>query len=300
MSQAAPTGSAAAQEVSRLEQVPIDEITVREGQPEAASEAVESLADSIRNSGLLEPIGVTPDLRLIFGAHRLAACRSLGWTSIPAMIHDFDDLRAELAGIDENIRRRKLSKLEEAQALARRKEIYEQLNPSAAPVNKRGGPGRGKKRQGTSEVPSFAEDTAKKTGKSARTIQRAVKIGRGIDPEAAELLRDTPVADNGRKLVEIAKLRAQEQVREIQRLKEAAAQPAPRKRRALGAKSQDPCIRRGLTHLDKLIEVLRELDAYDEYAESLDAIREKLQGMRPETVTAACSQTSEEDAEWSA
>ena len=46
-----------------------------------------SLAQSIQEIGLLQPIGVTPEIELVFGERRLRACRDiLGWETIPARI----------------------------------------------------------------------------------------------------------------------------------------------------------------------------------------------------------------------
>lgn len=41
------------------------------------------LIASIREVGLLQPIGLTPGNHLLFGGRRLEACRALGWESIP-------------------------------------------------------------------------------------------------------------------------------------------------------------------------------------------------------------------------
>ncbi|MBF0098766.1 MAG: ParB N-terminal domain-containing protein [Magnetococcales bacterium] len=53
------------------------------------------LADSIRDLGLLQPIGVSPDSSLVFGHRRLEACRSLGWESVPVRIVDAPAIMAE-------------------------------------------------------------------------------------------------------------------------------------------------------------------------------------------------------------
>ena len=42
-----------------------------------------SLADSIAEVGLLHPVVVTPEGRLIAGQRRLEACRLLGWDDVP-------------------------------------------------------------------------------------------------------------------------------------------------------------------------------------------------------------------------
>jgi hypothetical protein len=47
---------------------------------------VESLARSIEDIGLLHPIIVDEDGRLLAGARRLAACKHLGWTEIPVKV----------------------------------------------------------------------------------------------------------------------------------------------------------------------------------------------------------------------
>jgi N6-adenosine-specific RNA methylase IME4 len=47
-----------------------------------------SLADSIGEVGLLHPVVVTPEGRLIAGQRRLEACRLLGWTEVPVTVVD--------------------------------------------------------------------------------------------------------------------------------------------------------------------------------------------------------------------
>jgi ParB family chromosome partitioning protein len=47
---------------------------------------VVALAESIDDIGLLHPITVDETGRLLAGARRLAACKHLGWTEIPARI----------------------------------------------------------------------------------------------------------------------------------------------------------------------------------------------------------------------
>jgi ParB-like chromosome segregation protein Spo0J len=47
-----------------------------------------TLADSIAEVGLLHPVVVTPEGRLIAGQRRLEACRTLGWTEVPVTVVD--------------------------------------------------------------------------------------------------------------------------------------------------------------------------------------------------------------------
>jgi ParB family chromosome partitioning protein len=47
-----------------------------------------NLTDCIETVGLLHPIVVTPEGRLIAGQRRLEACRLLGWQEIPITVID--------------------------------------------------------------------------------------------------------------------------------------------------------------------------------------------------------------------
>ena len=49
---------------------------------------IRPLVDSIAEVGLLHPVVVTPDGRLIAGQRRLEACRLLGWTDVPVTVVD--------------------------------------------------------------------------------------------------------------------------------------------------------------------------------------------------------------------
>jgi ParB/RepB/Spo0J family partition protein len=59
---------------------------------------VAALAQSIEQLGLLHPVVIRPDAKLIAGARRIAACKSLGWKRIPVRVLDLNDVvRGELA-----------------------------------------------------------------------------------------------------------------------------------------------------------------------------------------------------------
>ena len=95
---------------------------------------VANLAESMQH-GNLQPIMVRKHRDtyiLVFGAHRLAAAKLLGWKTIQAIVTDMSELECDLAEIDENIYRANLTIMEEAVALARRKTIYLKLYPNTA------------------------------------------------------------------------------------------------------------------------------------------------------------------------
>src|SRR4029077_1034703 len=83
---------------------------------------IESLAASIRELGLLHPIVVRPDGRLIAGERRLAACKRLGRKSVPVTYVDLKEVvRGEFA---ENAFRKDLLP-SEIEAIRRALEPYE-------------------------------------------------------------------------------------------------------------------------------------------------------------------------------
>ena len=175
--------------------------------------SVLSLADSILKVGLLQPIGLTEDLHLVYGRHRLDAYIALGASSIPAVILKVDSMQAELAEIDENLKRTNLSAIMEAKALKRRKQIYLTLFPETK-HGAMGGKGNNKKASNneTENISvSFAEDTAAKTGKTARAIRGDVALADAIPDDVANLTAETPVADNKRELKKLANMPEEEQ-----------------------------------------------------------------------------------------
>lgn len=187
----------------------IKDIVINSRRRSVRPAAVDELVESITQIGLLQPVTVNENRALIAGLHRVEAAKRLGWQTIPAHIKALDELNAELAEIDENLKRNELTALEQGEHLARRKEIYEALHPETRHVTERGGTGRGNKTTDTmSDVlpPSFTEDTAAKSGVAARTIRRDVKIGRDIAEDVRDAIRDTPLADSKMELLELARL----------------------------------------------------------------------------------------------
>jgi ParB family chromosome partitioning protein len=200
--------------------VRLAEIVVPARKRQLDEQKVQELAESIRDIGLLQPIGITEDKRLVFGWHRLEACKRLGWEEIEVTIVDpHDELRRELAEIDENLVRCELSVLERGEHLARRKEIYEKLYPHTKHGGAPGKPGGGKE-QKAKDAPgaSFAKDTAAKTGLSPRTIQEDVQIARNIVPEVRDEIRNTPLANARRELRRLARLSPQQQREAAQKI----------------------------------------------------------------------------------
>lgn len=88
--------------------IPLNSLVSWEGQPfePYTDEALESLAASIAENGLLSPIIVTADgdkYRIIAGHNRARACEKLGWTEIDAIVKDTDEDHAQLMMLDTNL-----------------------------------------------------------------------------------------------------------------------------------------------------------------------------------------------------
>lgn len=109
----------------QLKKLPIDVLKPGKYQPRKhiAQEALEELANSIRSQGVIQPIVVRPIenhlYEIIAGERRWRAAQLAGLTYIPAIIRDIDDEAAMLMALIENIQRRDLNVVEEANALNR-------------------------------------------------------------------------------------------------------------------------------------------------------------------------------------
>lgn len=188
--------------------------------------SVDDLAESIATLGLLNPITVTPQdngYRLVAGFHRIEACKSIGWETIPAIVRDLSEIDAELAEIDENLIRNELSTLERAEHLARRKQLYESKYPEARRGGNYGNQHTGGK-QRLNDIVSFSQDTSSRTGQSERSIQRDVRIADHIPDDVRDALRQTPIADRKVDLLELAGMEPSEQREIVNRIVSGDAQ----------------------------------------------------------------------------
>jgi ParB family chromosome partitioning protein len=80
---------------------------------------IESLISSIKEHGLLQAILIRPyqnSFEIVAGHRRFHACKSLRWRHIPCKIKELSDKQAFEIQITENIQRKSMSYLEEAEA----------------------------------------------------------------------------------------------------------------------------------------------------------------------------------------
>lgn len=82
----------------------------------------ESLVTSIREHGLIQPILIRPlshGFEIVAGHRRYQACKSLRWRLIPCKIREMTDKQAFEIQLSENIQRKSMDPVEEAEAFRR-------------------------------------------------------------------------------------------------------------------------------------------------------------------------------------
>lgn len=121
------TGASAAS-AGELQELGLDELSPGRYQPrkQMDNEALESLAQSIRTQGVVQPLvvrpagnGVAHKYEIIAGERRWRAARLAGLDVVPAVVRDVPDTIAMAVALIENIQREDLNPLEEANALKR-------------------------------------------------------------------------------------------------------------------------------------------------------------------------------------
>ena len=127
-------------------------------------EALQTLADSIRDNGLLQPLLVrrtASGFQLIAGERRWRAARRAGLTELPAVILEADDQRMTELALIENLQREDLNPLEEA-------ESYRML---------------------TEDFGLSQAEAAQRVGKSRPAVANAIRL-LALPDEVCALLRD--------------------------------------------------------------------------------------------------------------
>ncbi len=126
---------------SELKELPISEVVRDEEQPrkEFSQEAIEALAASIKEHGVLQPIVVTREdgkYKIVAGERRWRASKMAGLTKIPAIIRSLDTQNRLELSIIENAQREDLNAIELATAYAK---LKTQFNLTAKDIASRVG-----------------------------------------------------------------------------------------------------------------------------------------------------------------
>lgn len=132
-------------EHERVEELQLDDIRSNPYQPRKHfdQEALQELADSIKQSGVFQPVIVRKSTvkgyELIAGERRVRASQLAGKTTIPAIVRDINEEQMIEIAVLENLQREDLSPMEEAEAYS---VLMEKLNLTQAEVAERMGKSR--------------------------------------------------------------------------------------------------------------------------------------------------------------
>lgn len=210
--------------------IPLDQIKPNPSQPRTTfdEQALEDLADSIREVGVLQPVLVRSrddGFELVAGERRWRAARIAGLTEIPAVIRDEDEEKWHnlTEALIENVQREQLGPLEQAAAFRQLMEDFGwthdqvgkrvaksrstitntlrllQLPPAIQGFVERGDltGGHAKALLGI-EDQVYAEHIAKRAvseGWSVRMVEEAARARAGIDPGGSGSARSKPVSE---------------------------------------------------------------------------------------------------------
>ena len=177
-----PSGEAGAARGGGAESlVPLSLIDANPAQPRTTlrPEALEQLARSIQESGVVQPILVRPvangRFQIIAGERRFRAALKLGLSTIPAVVRTVADDRVLEFALVENIQREELTPIEEAQALRRLQD----------------------------ELGLTQEALASKVGKDRATVANTIRLLRLPAEVREELQRGTLSAGQARALLAV-------------------------------------------------------------------------------------------------
>ena len=116
--------------IMKLLNLKINKIVTNSNQPRKYFDngKMSELKDSIKNSGLLQPITVRKisngKYEIVAGERRYRACRELGMESIPVIEMNVGDARGYELSVLENIQRENLNPIEEAESYLMLMEVY--------------------------------------------------------------------------------------------------------------------------------------------------------------------------------
>lgn len=158
------------QPVSGVDEIPVAQVSPNPHQPRKYfdEEALSTLADSVRELGVLQPILVRPiedGYQIIAGERRWRAAKRVGLATIPALIREVDSTVSLEQAIVENIQRSDLNPLEEAAA-------YQQL---------------------IEEFSLTHDQVAKRMGKSRTSITNVLRL-LVLPPSIQKMIRDNTLS----------------------------------------------------------------------------------------------------------
>lgn len=174
------------EENERVQKIAVEALTPNPNQPRQHfdKQALEQLAESIKNHGVVQPLVVTPEKNgsyaIIAGERRWRASQLAGLKKVPAVVRTMKELEQLEVAIVENVQRVDLSPLEQAVSIER---LHQQFNMTYEAVAKRLG-----------KATSTVNNTVRllQLPEEARVALREKKISEG-HARAILALKDTPI-----------------------------------------------------------------------------------------------------------
>jgi len=150
-----------------LQSLPIAQVECNADQPRKRFDdaALDELADSIREHGILQPLTVrrlsSGYYQIVAGERRWRAARLAGLTEVPAIVIEADDRKSTELALIENLQREDLDPLEEAEGYRKLMDSYHMTQ----------------------------EDVAARVGKSRSAVANALRL-LGLCPEVRALVEE--------------------------------------------------------------------------------------------------------------
>lgn len=167
-------------QIQRVVSIDVGLIVPNRSQPrvEFSEEELSSLAESIRENGILQPINVRRfgvNYEIVSGERRLRAAKICGLEEVPCIVIEADDEKSAVLALIENIQRRDLSYFEEAMAIEKLINYY-----------------------GLTQ-----EEAASKLGKAQSTIANKLRLLKFSDAERNLLVRGNITERQARALIRL-------------------------------------------------------------------------------------------------
>ncbi len=189
----------------------------------------DAIGASFEERGQISPItvrrtpaknkGATP-FTLIVGGHRCAAAETIGWEELDALVVQADGAEAQMMEIAENLYRNELSALDRAIFVMKYRELWEAQHGK---INPNGGRPEKQCNDCTDIFASgreLSEQVQERLGFGRRTYFNVTKIGQNLHPLLRAAVRGTEAEADQSKLLKLAKLPADDQLRVAASLKE--------------------------------------------------------------------------------
>ena len=220
------------------------------------SPELDGLKASIRQHGLLQPIVVRPlehGFEIVAGHRRFAACKSLRWRFLPCKIREIDDRQAFEIQLCENLQRKTMDPIEEAEAFERYvvdfgwggvTDLGRRIGRSEEYVSHR------------MQLLKLPEAVREKVTSSELGVSQAIEItgaAPSIRPELIDAVAGPGAARMTVKQVRLAKSRLAERAADAGQ-RDAAAPAQRQRRQAKIVKRSSLALRVTLSRIDDLIE----------------------------------------------